>query len=214
MKKGFTLAEVLITLGIIGIVAAMTLPTLVQNYKKKELVTKLQKVYTVMNQAINLAEVENGNFESWYPDCGASSITTCTIEGDKVWYDKYLAKHIKTTKVEKCDPNIENLCLYFADGSILAFAKWMNDVYFYTNKNAFLNPDDSKNRFLFHFSYNRDEAKLYPDKWKCMINKKFEPYCWNWNGTRDGLKSNGAYSAKLIQYDGWQIKDDYPFDFK
>ena len=31
---GFTLAEVLITLGIIGVVAAMTLPTLIQNYKK------------------------------------------------------------------------------------------------------------------------------------------------------------------------------------
>ena len=35
MKKGFTLAEVLITLGIIGIVAAMTLPALVGRYKKK-----------------------------------------------------------------------------------------------------------------------------------------------------------------------------------
>lgn len=31
---GFTLAEVLITLGVIGIVAAMTLPALVQNYQK------------------------------------------------------------------------------------------------------------------------------------------------------------------------------------
>ena len=35
MKKSFTLAEVLITLGIIGVVAAMTLPSLIGNYKKK-----------------------------------------------------------------------------------------------------------------------------------------------------------------------------------
>lgn len=36
MKKGFTLAEVLITLGIIGVVAALTLPSLITNYRKKE----------------------------------------------------------------------------------------------------------------------------------------------------------------------------------
>ena len=34
-QKGFTLAEVLITLGIIGIVAAMTIPNLIENYQKK-----------------------------------------------------------------------------------------------------------------------------------------------------------------------------------
>lgn len=33
-KQGFTLAEVLITLGIVGVVAALTIPTIVQNYKK------------------------------------------------------------------------------------------------------------------------------------------------------------------------------------
>ena len=43
--KGFTLAEVLITLGIIGIVAAMTLPALVGKYKKQQTVAQLQKVY-------------------------------------------------------------------------------------------------------------------------------------------------------------------------
>lgn len=35
MKRGFTLAEVLITLGIIGVVSSMTMPVLVQNYQKK-----------------------------------------------------------------------------------------------------------------------------------------------------------------------------------
>ena len=51
-KKGFTLAEVLITLGIIGVVAALTIPTLIQNYKKREVETSLEKIYTTVNQAI------------------------------------------------------------------------------------------------------------------------------------------------------------------
>ena len=44
-KAAFTLAEVLITLGIIGIVAAMTIPTLVSNYQKKVLKTQFTKKY-------------------------------------------------------------------------------------------------------------------------------------------------------------------------
>ena len=40
-RFGFTLAEVLITLGIIGVVAAMTIPTLIHNYKAKEMRTRL-----------------------------------------------------------------------------------------------------------------------------------------------------------------------------
>lgn len=36
-QKGFTLAEVLITLGIIGIVASMTMPTLIGKYQKNKL---------------------------------------------------------------------------------------------------------------------------------------------------------------------------------
>lgn len=44
MKKiAFTLAEVLITLGIIGVVAAMTMPVLIQNQREKVVVTQLKK---------------------------------------------------------------------------------------------------------------------------------------------------------------------------
>lgn len=42
-KKAFTLAEVLITLGIIGVVAALTMPVLIANYKNKVFITKTKK---------------------------------------------------------------------------------------------------------------------------------------------------------------------------
>lgn len=51
-KIAFTLAEVLITLGIIGVVAAMTLPTVINNVHHKELETALKKQYSTLSQAI------------------------------------------------------------------------------------------------------------------------------------------------------------------
>ncbi len=54
MKKGFTLAEVLITLGIIGVVAAMTIPTLISNYQKKQYVVGLQRNMSVIQNGIKL----------------------------------------------------------------------------------------------------------------------------------------------------------------
>ncbi len=65
-KFGFTLAEVLITLAIIGVVSAMTIPTLITSYKEKQTVTKLLKVYSVLNQAYRLAKIEHGEFATWF----------------------------------------------------------------------------------------------------------------------------------------------------
>lgn len=61
----FTLAEVLITLGIIGVVAAMTLPALVQNYKEQETVTRVKKFYSVFSQAYAQAILDNGTIDNW-----------------------------------------------------------------------------------------------------------------------------------------------------
>lgn len=57
---GFTLAEVLITLGIIGVVAALTIPTLLSNYKAKETATKLAKAKSILTNGFKLMMAKNG----------------------------------------------------------------------------------------------------------------------------------------------------------
>lgn len=61
----FTLAEVLITLAIIGVVAALTIPTLMQKNQDQNTVVKLKKVYSVLSNAYNLAVQENGTPDTW-----------------------------------------------------------------------------------------------------------------------------------------------------
>ena len=56
----FTLAEVLITLGIIGVVAAMTMPTLINNYQKKAAITAAKKAYSTLSQAYTQLVNDNG----------------------------------------------------------------------------------------------------------------------------------------------------------
>ena len=60
-KNGFTLAEVLITLGIVGVVAAMTIPTLVANYQKQVYGTSLAAAVSDIENAFSLMAQEKGN---------------------------------------------------------------------------------------------------------------------------------------------------------
>lgn len=60
MKRGFTLAEVLITLGIIGIVAAMTIPNMIAKHRLKVLHTEFLKTYSDLNNAALLFKSKEG----------------------------------------------------------------------------------------------------------------------------------------------------------
>lgn len=57
MKTAFTLAETLITLGIIGVVAALTIPSIIKNYQKKQTAIKLKQTYSLLTQGIRMAEI-------------------------------------------------------------------------------------------------------------------------------------------------------------
>lgn len=54
MKKAFTLAEVLITLGVIGVVSAITLLGMLTNFKKRETVAKVKAAYSIFSQACEI----------------------------------------------------------------------------------------------------------------------------------------------------------------
>ncbi|MBR1754220.1 hypothetical protein IJ732_05220 [bacterium] len=60
-KVAFTLAEVLITLGIIGVVAALTIPTLMQKTNERETVSKVKKMFSVLTNAYSNYKVDNEN---------------------------------------------------------------------------------------------------------------------------------------------------------
>lgn len=72
-RRGFTIAEVLITLGIIGIVAAMTMPALLAKYHKHAYVVGLKKAYSQLNQMAQFAISQEG--------CSSNDLI-CAIEAN------------------------------------------------------------------------------------------------------------------------------------
>lgn len=89
---GFTLAEVLITLGIIGVVAAMTIPTLITSTQKLQYMSSLQKAYSEFSQAL---QAMTGNY-----DCVTDLACTGVFASDKTSQDlgTELAKYLKLSK--------------------------------------------------------------------------------------------------------------------
>ena len=115
MKKfGFTLAEVLITLAIIGVVAAMTIPTLVQNYKQKQMIVALQKSYALFKNVFELSKVDHGDFSSWqWTHIDYESRT-------QHFWETYLLPYLKVAKT--CFPISED-CYPYTE------ARMLNGVY-------------------------------------------------------------------------------------
>jgi len=93
-RAAFTLAEILITLAIIGVVAALTMPTLISNYKKQATVTALQKSFSTFAQAIQMAEVEHGPANTW----GLDWTDDDRLAGEKVVLE-YLKPYLKISKI-------------------------------------------------------------------------------------------------------------------
>ncbi len=92
----FTLAETLIVMGVIGVVAALTLPNLNQSTGNKEKVAKVKKIYSNLNDAFGRATAVYGPFDEW--DFGSSLATHNTRVGERLTEFMKLSKNCKMTK--------------------------------------------------------------------------------------------------------------------
>lgn len=121
-RFGFTLAEVLITLGIIGIVSAMTIPVLMQNIQNNEFKTKMRKEYSVLSEAYQLLKTENGgDFTGALASCVSDSDHACLRDIFKQ----------KLSFIKECSTNsATNLGVCFPDNSV---TKYLNGTYIGAN---------------------------------------------------------------------------------
>ena len=110
-KSAFTLAEVLITLGIIGVVAAMTLPTLIQQHQKQVYVTQLQKAVNTWDNMMRKMQADEGVTE--LKDTELFSKAVC-LDQNCEWFrpsdsnyvnysvlEEIVVKYLKTAKICK-----------------------------------------------------------------------------------------------------------------
>lgn len=129
--KGFTLAEVLITLGVIGIVAAMTLPSITQKNYEKETVARVKKAYSILQQAYLMTVQQNGYPDEWGAT-GMYEASSHILTARKfIPYMKVLkdCTGMSTHDVYKyCTKNYNDSASYasvkIADGTTVIFRRW------------------------------------------------------------------------------------------
>ena len=223
-SAAFTLAEVLVTLGIIGVVAAMTMPALIQNYRNQVVETRLKKFYSTMNQAIAMSIKDNGDVETWtyfnndQKDEDGNTINR-TDDNDKSFND-YLAPYLKIIdKKDVTDFSGQRRMLYFfEDGSAFAFAGHENrDITFFPkNAEKCIAKENIVGNCAFGFEF-------YPIAnnwmWKYLYGKRMEAVMYKWDGNEPSLyndstygckNGSGAYCTAIIQRNGWKVPKDYP----
>ena len=235
----FTLAEVLITLGIIGIVAAMTIPTLVANYQKKQTLVKLKQTYSILSQALTMAQVEHGDTSTWDVSGirGEDSLDPNFPKEEKLtnFSQTYLIPYLKVAK----DFGYTTGSAIGYDGRYtpITGTYYNNQGYmFLLSNNVYVTValggrcteyDDDGNCIARQFGnivflvdvngFNKPNTMgkdLFYMQFD-LVKKKFSMMYSNTNRTTllntCETDSGAQFCGMLIFIDNWQIKDDYPW---
>ena len=222
----FTLAEVLITLGVIGIVAAMTLPSMIVKYQKKQAAVQLKKAYTTLNQAIICSEADNGPLSEW-------SINQPILDGNDTDYAKKALEYLQpclngavikyaynSSALLYRNKPVKNfmgvnsggapLSRYFMvlnDGMVISVShiNWVGIVpLFQVDINGAKGPNIF-GKDVFNFMI-QDKKYLTGQNYSRLTKEKIlEKRCCKTCNTR------GEECSVVIMEDGWEIKDYYPW---
>lgn len=169
--RGFTLAEVLITLGVIGVVSALTIPMLLSKYHEIQYKVSYKKVYSSLGQVMKHLQEDDGidmsiksHLHTWH-DKDGNPIGTGTVSEDFGKIFKYMSRYYnaKTTcfenNADKCwecyngESGLNNFdsikylgcdrqSYAFIDGAGISYYMYQNkEPYFIVDINSFNKPN-------------------------------------------------------------------------
>ena len=231
-KLAFTLAEVLITLGIIGVVAAMTMPTVIKNYQKKQAATQMRKIYAVLENALAMAKAEHGEIMYWE---GPTGYIKDGYEGVEPFIEKYILPYIKHTSTCKGCEDYKITGLNGIDISTVSGLQGASPYQVFLPDGTILNinvhqkvrPDDPSImwRVGVYFDINgkkkpnvmgKDVAALrirqdfnYYDLWGAQTDHEHQiDPSHNDSCHKSAI---GFRCLNLLRLDNWEMKEDYPW---
>lgn len=224
-KTAFTLAEVLITLGIIGVVAALTIPTLMTKYKKNVTAVRVKKAFSELQQAIRLSEAENGEMKEWYIPSYQS------IEWEREFFGTYIKPYY--TNLRECSIGNDESCgmpvssgginYVTSNGTGLSMVASNNSMSILVDINGPQKPN-IMGQDVFYFQTTT--GKLMPSGWVDGLTREmtlngydhpngYRYSCKNIKTNEDDIYTDARHSCTaLLMLDGWEFKDDYPWDYK
>ena len=255
-QAAFTLAEVLITLGIIGVVAALTLPALIQKYQKIVTVNRLKTNVSILSNAIRMSEAHNGEIAEWdlvsnaRQDYDPDSSTSNDLKSElakqyimpylkgELTLTKTLAQLGYTTPISYPNYSSSVFAPLTAAGTVI---RLNNGSIVLLNMDWGTNPltgNRSMRGLQFYIDIDGPKGKntigkdIFVAELPFAYKTKFMMYeYWTLTGgtsatmnkievsakSRDDLMQQckedtyGQSCGRLIEFDGWEIKDDYPW---
>ena len=240
-KIGFTLAEVLITLGIIGVVAALTMPAIIANYQKAEALSKLKKVNSVIGQFLQQAEKDYGCLSDWdmvdvintfikpyFNVVSDSSNRNKSTYLASIGYSTYSSENGGYPRVFRTMSGREfsgydyiDVFFYTADGILYGWGWHQSQMSgrrtmeILVDINGAKRPNIAgKDVFMFDIGGAYCQTKVLPGHCggsQSCNSSGFCKYTRRCSNTGEQCRNGGGGCATKIVEDGWQIKDDYPW---
>lgn len=197
----------MITLGIIGVVAAMTIPALITNTKKSEVSARLKKFVSVINQALIMAESEHGMREDWIIG------KTNSQESSYNFLNTYIKPYIKSFEIEKENKyGNSGATLRFVDGSqVFIKIGACYDIFYDVNGEKLPNQEG---RDIFVFILCKSEPYQV-----CKLNTNQVTGFWchadqDRPTSKEKLyalcKQSPKYCTMILEDSQWEIPKDYP----
>lgn len=226
--KAFTLAEVLTTLMVIGVVAALTIPNLVSSYRKTQIETSIKKGYSTLANAVTMAKTEHGSVKTIVEEI--NSLSMDSYEKSNYFTKRFLLPYMKYVKfyeanksghkdlnvsklhyMEKEDENMylinrsHHPIIILSDNTAISVLLWGADAipYFIIDSNGFKNPN-KLGHDAFIFTLRENEAKI-SEYLKCGPQGYTAEYDWTFS-----CAGEGQSCACVLMMNGWKFPEDYP----